>query len=309
MKRPGKFITNTTFAICGTSLLLSSCDGYFVDDDMINISQQSEIGEAAININFSKNEQEYIAFLNKLSYEIIQDPQVAQKFAKDPQKFIERYGYNEKIDLDENMLRYVLTLGDPDLNAAIKQNDIDKIIHIMKDKNLLTNGYNKVKLSPEEISKIKRFYGVKQSNDSNKVSDIDNTQSLVAVFVALVYIFVGVVEDIVAGYNVGVGLNVYAYAALKTKVKVWSESPNVFEKSVKAAAIAQNLSLKAISLKNPSYNIYILADKYMEDFSKELVNGLEKEIPESLQGLSKDELQNIIKYNMFLKSNDNNIKK
>lgn len=306
MKRPGKLITNTTLALCGSSIILASCDGYFVDDDLVKTSDLLDEGEPAIKIEFTQEDTAYLTFLNKLGHDIIQNSLIAQDFAKDPQSYFEKYGYREKIDLDESLLHYVLTLGDPDIHDAIAQRDIARIIHLMKDRCLITNNYSKVKMSDEDISRLAHLYGLSKKTlfnaDETNLADNQKFQSVVAVFAAVVWIFVAVVEDAVAAYNVGVGLNIGAYATVYHQVAAWGMAKASLNTTSEKIAIETNLSFKAISAKIPELNDFVLANQYIEDFSAEVANAIEKETPEILQELNREEIQNLVKYNMFLKA-------
>lgn len=306
MKRPGKFVTNATLAICGSSMLFASCDGFFVDNDMICASQVPDIGNASINIELNQENQNYIMFLNKLSIDIINQPKIAQEFAENPQKYIEKYGYNEKIDLDENMLNYILTLGNKDIQIAIKQNDIETIIRLMREKCLVTNNFTKFKLTSENITQLCNFYGLSKQNlphtTNIQIADNDKVESIIAVFAAVVWIFVVVIEDAVAAYNVGVGLNAAAYTSVYYKAAAWGPKKTLRSGTTEKIAIETNLSFKAISAKAPEYNEYFLASSYIEDFSTQIVDAIEKEVPEALYGLNKEDVRNLVKYNMYLKT-------
>lgn len=309
MKKPGKFVTNATLALCGSSMLLASCDGFFVDDDMIHPSQLPDVGESSIEIKFNQEDQAYLTFLNKLGFDIIQNPEVAQEFAKDPQKYVEKYGYHEKVDLDENMLNYVLALGDPDINEAIKQNNIETVVRLMREKCLVTNNFTKIKLTPEQITQLNAFYA-QSSKNKMCTSEARPEQAAVAIFALAVWVFVALVEDIIAGYNVGLALNIglAVNVAVKAKVKVSGTQPpkprprHLTSMTLNKIAVQSNLAFKAITAKAPEKNAYVLADQYIEDFSTDVVNAIATEVPEALQGLSKEEIRNLIKYNMYLKN-------
>ena len=300
MKKPGKLLTNTTLAICGSSLILNSCDGYFYNGDMINEDQLSDIGLSAINIELSPEDQAYIEFLNKLGLDIIQNPKIAEEFAKDPQVFVEKYGYHAKVDLDKNMLHYILTLGDQDINIAIHQNDFKKVIKLMRKKELLVNNYTKVELTHEQIKQIHSFLGITKVESRTEKPP----QTIIAVATAIVWVFVAAIEDAVAGYNVGFGVNVWAWANVKSKVNAWGATSQSTSQNIENMALKKNLAFKAISIKAPQKEAYIFADQYIEDFSSELAKTIKTEYPKELKELAIDDIQNIIKYNMYYKINN-----
>ena len=79
-------------------------------------------------------ESRYVNFLQKLANDIIKEPKIAKEFAKDPNGYLKKNGFDMNISLDEGMLNLVLALGDDDINQAISKNDLQKFYSLCKEK-------------------------------------------------------------------------------------------------------------------------------------------------------------------------------
>lgn len=65
MKRPNKYVTRAFAVTTTVSILTSSCEGYF-QDNLYYETDFAEKGEEAISIKFSKEEMQYLQFLDRL---------------------------------------------------------------------------------------------------------------------------------------------------------------------------------------------------------------------------------------------------
>lgn len=123
-------VTKGILGFSVASIIAASCssDDLWIetDENTEYLKQFSDEGNAALSINLSHDEIEYLNFLDKLGKDVVNTPAIARQFSKDPATFIHQYGYNGKIDFDEGMLKLMLALGDEDINDAINQNDISK---------------------------------------------------------------------------------------------------------------------------------------------------------------------------------------
>lgn len=318
MKKPNNFITKSTIALCDASLLLSSCNGYFIESDMVESVTLSDEGESAIEISLTQEDRDYLDFLAKLAVDIMSNPKVAEDLANNPQQYVEKYGYYEKIDLDENLLHCVLTFADPEINEAIKQKDGNRLINLMISKGLLTNNYSKIHINEEQLNAICEKLGLNRienttESDSTSVNtdlgqkksvanDEENVDAIVAVAAALFYIFGAVVEDLVVAYNVLGALNAAVYADLYAWVKVKGPSVATIQAKRNEAALESNLAFKAIKIKYPEASTYMLVEQYIDNFSDAIVEMIKKERPEVLKIGSEEAIKEFIKYNMYCQS-------
>lgn len=187
-------------------------------EDLI-ANELNDDGSSAITLSFSKEEVEYLNFLNKLGYDIMHEPAVAKHFVKDPIEFLKLYGYNGKINFDDSMIKLMLSLGDVDINNAIKRQDISEALELMDRKGLLDDVDNSqltVQFSNDEIFSIYKEMGINTPTRST----IGPSYNSVAVAAVLVYAVLGIISQVGIVYNAGIALN----AAVSATVYLWVEA-------------------------------------------------------------------------------------
>ena len=148
IKKTNKQIMRLAVAATATSMLLPACEP-FINSIVISEDLPAR-GKHAIDLDLSKSELNYLRFLQRLSDDIIRNPEIAQSFARNPQLFLEQYGFHEPIDLDEGMLKLILALGDQDINRAVSVGDIRLVLSLMEERGLLTNLTSSLNLSISE---------------------------------------------------------------------------------------------------------------------------------------------------------------
>ena len=179
-------------------IIAASCssDGLWTESDENSeyLNSLSDEGKAALSINLTQDEIEYLNFLNKLAQDVIKEPAVARQFACDPNAFIQQYGYKGEVNLDEGMLKLILTLGDDDINTAINQNDITTALALMQSKGLLddiSKSDTQIKFSVKDVE----FYDLFQLCFTNIV------QKLWIVLLNYVYNLFRLVRNILVSCN------------------------------------------------------------------------------------------------------------
>ncbi len=280
-------------SLAATMLAQACTEGtfYFADENVIDINNRSHPnGDLIIplELNTTTEEKEYFVFLNNLAADIIKYPAIANSFAKDPAEFLERYGYtNKNISLDEGMMKLVLALGDEEINEAISQNDIKKLVRLCRDKKIVE--YVK-------DSDIDRINTLLNKNPKlfrlNEVDDIQANASVVAFALAVVvgaaaFIWAVVVTHVAAA-NAAAAATVYAYAyAVQAK---WAE----IRSNRRNSEINQLWALKGGDLSQT----YILGEECNKQMANDLIEALEKEFPHKLKGVNKESLRKIINLNL-----------
>lgn len=288
MKKPNKLAVKIVAGIAATGIGLYACS----DDDLIYDKNENEEagkmpdnGQVAIKTVFSEEDVNYLLFLDKLGKDIITTPSIARDFAKDPETYTKKYGYNEKVYLEENMLKLILAFGDDDINAAISVGDTKTALLLMKDKELLDQGdFTKVSIDDEQRKQLLAAMGVDEVNfDQYGVCTL-----------ATVCNIAGVVNVAAAVTAVGA---VAAYAMLWTKTMFWGygvDSQNIsnFTKN--------NAPLQMWSLRGQSENTYIAADMYLEQEINNLVDAIEAVDNTAFEkGLTKENFKNFMKLNIL----------
>ena len=288
--KTNKFITNSVVAITSTSVLLSSCDGYFINYDFVDETKLPSMWEHAIEIPLSEKDQKYLEFLDKLGNEILKEPQVAKEFSENPAAYLSKYGYEGDIDLDENMMRMVLALGDEQINEAIRNNDIAKVVALMEQKGLLNNTYTNLSLTEEQIEEINRLIGL---NKETRTNIVDDKYEAVLIAVTAIYAVALFISQAVAVYNAAVGVNVVAGANLITSSNVKVSS--AIQTNQMSNVIEKNYVLKILDLKGIINGTYIAADKYVNNEVRKILDLIRDKHPQVLEKMSEVELENYLK--------------
>lgn len=286
-------LTKGLLGLSSVSIIAASCssDGLWTESDENTeyLKSFGDEGNAAISINLTHDEIEYLKFLDKLGKDVIKEPAVARQFASDPNAFIQQYGYKGEINLDEGMLKLVLALGDEDINTAVNQNDITTALALMQNKGILddiSNSDINIKFSDEEIKKIYAEMGIEVDNEFIA----QNRYSFAAVWP--VYVVAAVVSQVGIGYNVAAAVNVVAAVTVYFAVEAWGQAKNMDN------VTNANLPLKIWSLKGQDANTYVAADQYVSDQSRKIVNLVKENNPGLLDYVNETELEQLVKLNI-----------
>lgn len=291
-------LTKGLLGLSSVSIIAASCssDGLWTESDENTeyLKSFGDEGNAAISINLTHDEIEYLKFLDKLGKDVIKEPAVARQFASDPNAFIQQYGYKGEINLDEGMLKLVLALGDEDINTAVNQNDITTALALMQNKGILddiSNSDINIKFSDEEIKKIYAEMGIEVDNEFIA----QNRYSFAAVWP--VYVVAAVVSQVGIGYNVAAAVNVVAAVTVYFAVEAWGQAKNMDN------VTNANLPLKIWSLKGQDANTYVAADQYVSDQSRKIVNLVKENNPGLLDYVNETELEQLVKLNIVNSNN------
>ena len=274
-----------------SSVIVASCTSeplWMDSDEISSVSQFPDDGVQAVNIQITKEEADYLKFLNNLGEDIIKEPAVAREFAKDPSSFIKQYGYNGKINLDEGLLKLILALGDEDINTAVNQNDISTTIALMESKGLLediSNSYMKINLSDDDIKQIYQKLGINPNNVT-----IGEKKAAIAVWP--VWAVAAVYEIAALVYTAAVGFNATVYATVYAWVEVWGENPN--DEQIDNT-IMRNLPLRIWSLKGQEANTYVAADKYATNQAQRLIKFFKEKDPMTFKNVDEKQLEQMLK--------------
>lgn len=282
-----KNATKLISGIISASIILSSCENNLNQQRNYFISDFSE-GESVINIDFNKEEIEYLKFLKKLSVDITKHPDIAKKFSESPSLFIKKYGYDKEVDLDEGMLKLILALGDEEINNAIKDNAIKKVLVLLRKKDLLSNTYINIDISEEQKRKMLTYLGVSQSN----MNEMELTCTVAVVCIA--YIWVGVASQVVAVANVAAAIN----AAVSLGVYAWVKA---FGSNNELDILNKNPSLRIFGIKGRPIDSYIATDIYIEEEVEVWTNEIEEIFPDAFKEVSKDKFKQFMKLNIMSK--------
>lgn len=283
MKKINKKIEKVVASTLAVSVLNVSCSPYYQDEDALYKKDNysgNDLGRIAIPISIGLNSEEarYLAFLQKLSSDIIENPEVAKEFSKNPDSFVKAYGYNEKVTLDEGMLKLILALGDDDINKAISLNDTKAFYELCKEKNLFSVDSKLIGLvNNEEIRKKLNDLGLNLGEGGEQIS-----QPPKAFLVPIVAIVVAVAVVVVA-----------VYAATHNSFTVTSKMNSEMERLSES-----NPVLNIWALKDKKDKTHIVVNELIENQINEAIDLIKKEKPSFFKNNSEEEFRALIKLNL-----------
>lgn len=290
-------------SILASSILLQSCGtvDWFYDDDIKSINENNQIDQNSIfiDLRIDPKDKEYFEFINKLSLDIINNPSIAEKFAKDPSSYTKKLGYADlKINVEDDLLKLILILGDPEINKAIHKNDIESFISLCKEKKLIKE------FDMSDIEKVKKVFDQNPELLELLYSDDAKVASAVAFVVAVAVGAVVAVWAVVASHAVLVnavgGGTVFVAAAAGTWIwNTWGKPEVAQEKSQRNNHIYQAWNLKGGDISKTYILLSELEDQQLSDF----IRTLKKEFPNDFENVNIDNLKQVIARSLKLTYN------
>ena len=304
--------------------MFQSCgQGFFIDEEVVainnklaqNLQNAQNYNTVAIplELNLSEENLAYLNFLNKLSADIIDNPQIAKEFMRSPEKYLAANGIKGmKINFDEGMLRLVMMLADEEICKAIQSNDVNKFFSLCREKNLIST------IQKSDIAKIKEI--IENNRDVFKAignsikedgsldwANLDGTDILVGPNVivipvaAAVVLIIGVLAaffkyGVMANHwlasntkaiNNTVHIEVYGAKTTHSGIEMPYTNPDPY--------ITQIWILKNLDLNST----YVMLNEYDRQQINELVNEIWKIYPEMKDSnIDKEKLQQFIVLNI-----------
>lgn len=286
-------ITKGVAGLTVSAIILSSCTSPSVWMDTDEASDSASLfpdeGSQVVNLKISAEDEAYLSFLQKLSEDIVKEPAVAREFAKDPDAFVKQYGYESKVDLDESMLKLILSLGDEDINTAVNQNDITTVIALMESKGLLDDIIGsevKIRLEDEDIKLIYEKMGI---NPNSQTIGTKQASGICCVFIGFMAVSITIAAIITHQY-----ISTSSYVTGEG----WSHSEA--DRNINDT-VMHYLPLKIFSLKGQDGKTYIAADKYITEQAHKLMTIIKDKYPGSIEHIGEDKLEQILKYSLVNK--------
>jgi hypothetical protein len=286
-----------------TTFLLESCakdyDLYYsnqpVNDINKNLPAHLKNGSpySLLDIQISDDDRQYFDFINKLTLDILNDRNNANKFLANPAEYAAASGFpGLTISLDDDLIKLITAIADEELYNAIQHNDISKFLKLCKEKNLITE-YN--------LADANRLNKLVEANPALlSLMDINNPDSSVVAFAfavavgALVAVWVVVVTHAV-GVNVVGGATVFVgnWAAV-TSWKIWGSDKS------SSALINSDPHLMQIWALNggDASKTFLLLTEYEDTQIKQFMDILGTEFPELLANVDRESLKQLIAMNL-----------
>ena len=238
--KTNKRLNQVVAGVVSTSLIAPSCTPYFTDGDIYEeaVIDDAALGDIAIPISLKlkPDDAKYILALQNLALDIIDNQDIAREFSNNPTLILKKYGYDGNVNLDDNLSKFVLALGDEEINNAIKAKDIKGFLSLCKEKDLLTQEYdlfsddyyqNQLSFIKKKLGRNHPPFSIKNGNkarlkrssvNASLVEQIDEPviQELIVVAGLLAVVVV------IAGAVASLGAAITVYALYRTSVRVTS---------------------------------------------------------------------------------------
>ncbi|GHT61474.1 hypothetical protein FACS189451_03580 [Bacteroidia bacterium] len=286
MLKINKHVTRVVAGAVSAGVLMPSCvPAGSYDDLLYNVDHpQKDLGQNAIPIrlNVSPNQAAYIEFLQKLSEDIIKYPVVAKQFHNNPKLFMERYGYRGDINLDDDLLRLIIALGDDDINRAIKLGDAGLFIDLCSEKGLLNNNLE--------------LYANLRDQLNKQLSDLG--------------LELPTVEELQAGVAFALIITVLIALAIVVNVTVTVSKTDDISGAGGKREYQQVCMQQSITENNPVFYVwfmkqkgdksFILVDEYMERQIDGIISKIKEKNPGYFEKTSEMDFRNLIKLNTVI---------
>ncbi len=305
-KKIEKIISGTI----ASALMFQSCgtDTYFhyEDIDKINKDYLNANNGEIISISLVENTEDlsYINFLNKLSYDIINNPSIAQEFLSDMNYYLAKNGFeNLKITPDDYLVHIITGFGDEEINKTIINNDISAYLELVREKGWMKDIENKdmerinniIMNNPEIVKNMEHL-------KSSEMSMQDDSLVAVAFAVAAVVAAVVFLGAVVVNY---VGA---ATLALSTAVAVTSISfgpgggdngkPDIPQEMDKAG-VSRNEILQIWLLKGGDINkLYVMGEEQISLRVNSILYNLKSDFPELVNDKNSEYVKQLIMINI-----------
>lgn len=157
-----------------------------------------------------------LAALSGLAQDVFDNPEVAQSFTRDPQRYLQAAGLGDvRLDPQAIETRVALALGDPELRAAIQQDDPGAFLRGLEARGLLASA------EPSQIAaRIQARLAASETLAVNEEvpgeGPAPEACSVLAICIAAVWVWVVVIQDAIATVNAVALVNIYAYALIYT---------------------------------------------------------------------------------------------
>lgn len=279
---------STGFGILASGFLLNACENSnSVDELNQQVEEKGEVeqsGRYSIAVPMSSDEIRYVDFLQFLSNEIVKDHDVAKEFTDNPQKYCADHGFpNLPINMESGLLKFILQLGNDQLNNALKAGDASGFVASCKQNGILD--YSAL-LTDQYLHNLSNRINIHQTSRSGipdpngPTLDIDPRFSAVYGFLAVVVAAVAVEAVVVLGTTTWV-THVHGGDGGKTKHHHAYEMNN---------SAAHFINIQNSTLKNG----YMISDKVNEAIVEEGYKVVEENFPEVYKQVDKNTLRNII---------------
>lgn len=145
MKKGKNFLNRVVVGTVASGILASSCTNGGnvlnpIDEEYLDMETRAgNLGESVVSISlsFSEKEKAFIYAIGEIAIKILESPDYAKVFANDPDAVLREYGCNEKIEKADQIIKFIIALGNDDIRESIFNKDIKKFLDLCEYYNLL----------------------------------------------------------------------------------------------------------------------------------------------------------------------------
>ena len=256
--------------VLSTSFIFQACDKAESADELnqmleSNILSTPDAIGVPIGVPLNGQDQEYIKFLQQLSAEIVSNPHIAIEFAKNPEGYCRKYGYNQPLNLDQGLLKLIMALGDLlELKSLNQDPYLKKLSAIIKKEQYTSNLTPNLSITRAEVK-----------TDQEAVDNFSAVYGAVAIVIAAV----AVEAFIVLGTTTWV-----THVHNSANQKLESEQ--------------HNRVIEVWNLKSDKKTDYFLTDKINNEIVEEGLSIIKEDFPEVYEKVDANTLRNLILLNI-----------
>ena len=273
--------------ILSNSFIFQACNKAESADELnqmleSSISDSTDALGIPIGIPLAKQDQEYIKFLSMLSFDIINNPQIANEFINNPEAYCLKYGYTQQLNLDKGLVKLIMALGNKEIIDSINNGDVNAYINACKRNGLLE--FESLNQDPY-LNKLSNYMLSEYKNDSN-ILHINQSEKIVEKKMGAVYGAVAIVIAAVA---------VEAFVVIGTTTWVTHGQHAIRSRGYSSE---QNHLLEVWDLKSQGKRDYVIADKINDSIVEEGLVIIRDNFPEVYEIVDKNILRNVILFNL-----------
>ena len=276
------------------TFLTASCTQYNIPEKDFGKDTEMgdfDLGKIAIPISLKINPEdiEYILVIQRLTDDILKDPNIAKELNLNPESLLRQYGYDGVVYLDDGLLKITQALADTDLLNAIKTNDFKTYLNISAEKGLLksTESVFSKSFYEQQLDFLLQHKDVKRYLEDNKMILKTGMNNEVADFFIL--------YNVTFAININVTTN-FAFSINSVAVTYVSVMTQVSGNSISGGDL-NAIDIFIINSDNP--NTFIVVDKEIEEMTDKSIEVIKIAQPNYFETVSELETRNIIKINLL----------
>lgn len=262
------------------------------NEQVSNSTQKNTIGSSVykIGIPITTDDKRHIEFLSDLSSAIIQDPHVANTFAKGPNEYAKKMGYYHEINLDNGLIKLILALGDKEIVDSIKNNNVNAFVQACKKNGLINfeslnkDPYlNELSLALSEYKNLDTPLAKKMGiTPSTIIMNQDEINNLSAVYGAVAIVIAAIAVE----------------AVVIIGTTTWVTHVHGGDNGSDGNGKLYNKAIEIWDLKSDSKNTYLMTNEVNNALVNEGLNVIKDNFPDIYKKVDKRMLRNIILLNL-----------